>query len=157
MTTMDQELAELRALDRDALIERYRAETGRAPRQVNVAWLVRRLAWKAQERRLGGLSATARATLDALVAEVELPPAAKPATATGTVRAKTKAPSAPIAPGTTLTRTWHGQEVRATAVDGGFECGGTVYPSLTAVAKAVTGAHWNGRLFFGVATRKRAP
>jgi Protein of unknown function (DUF2924) len=30
----------------------------------------------------------------------------------------------------------------------GFEFKGTTYPSLSAVARLVTGAHWNGRLFF---------
>ena len=31
-----------------------------------------------------------------------------------------------------------------------FEYEGRCYPSLTAVAKAVTGSHWNGMLFFGL-------
>jgi hypothetical protein len=37
----------------------------------------------------------------------------------------------------------------------GFEYEGEVYRSLTAVAKAITGSHWNGHLFF--ALRKRKP
>jgi len=41
-------------------------------------------------------------------------------------------------------------------LDGGFEYGGVVYKSLSAVAKAVTGAHWNGRLFFGLIRRRKA-
>ena len=32
----------------------------------------------------------------------------------------------------------------------GFECEGEKYKSLTAVAKAVTGKHWNGFHFFGL-------
>ena len=31
-----------------------------------------------------------------------------------------------------------------------FEYGGAKYKSLTAIAKAITGTHWNGRRFFGV-------
>jgi hypothetical protein len=31
-----------------------------------------------------------------------------------------------------------------------------VFGSLSAVAKAVTGAHWNGRLFFGLRKVKSA-
>jgi hypothetical protein len=32
---------------------------------------------------------------------------------------------------------------------------GQAYRSLSAVAKAVTGSHWNGHLFFGLTTHKR--
>jgi len=56
--------------------------------------------------------------------------------------------------GTVFTRTWKGGEVRTVAVEGGYEYEGAVYRSLSAVAKAVTGSHWNGRLFFGLTARK---
>ena len=39
----------------------------------------------------------------------------------------------------------------------GFEYDGQVYRSLSAVAKAVTGSHWNGHLFFSLTTAKRSP
>ena len=38
----------------------------------------------------------------------------------------------------------------------GFEYDGEVYRSLSAVAKAVTGSHWNGHLFFGLTTQTRS-
>jgi len=149
--TLNEELAELRALDRDALIERYRAETGRAPRQRNVAWLVRRLAWKAQERRLGGLSATARETLDRLIGEIELPTGERKPKTGGVMKKK----STGMSVGTTLTRVWHDKEIRVTVIDGGFEHDGVIHKSLSAVAHEITGSHWNGRLFFGLTARKR--
>jgi len=37
----------------------------------------------------------------------------------------------------------------------GFEYGGQAYRSLSAVAKAVTGSHWNGHLFFGLTTQAK--
>jgi len=37
----------------------------------------------------------------------------------------------------------------------GFECDGTIYRTLSAVAKAVTGAHWNGYHFFGLERNAR--
>jgi hypothetical protein len=40
-------------------------------------------------------------------------------------------------------------------VEDGFEYDGKVHKSLSAVAKAITGAHWNGRLFFGLTARQR--
>ena len=61
-----------------------------------------------------------------------------------------------MAPGTVLTRQYHGQEIRVVALDDGkFEHDGQVFTSLSAVAKAVTGQKWNGRLFFGLTKRKR--
>ena len=59
-------------------------------------------------------------------------------------------------PGTVLTREYHGQEIRVVALeDGQFEYDGQVFTSLSAVAKAVTGTKWNGRLFFGLTKRRR--
>jgi hypothetical protein len=40
--------------------------------------------------------------------------------------------------------------VRVTVLDDGFEFEGRRYKSLTAVAKAATGKHWNGYHFFGL-------
>ena len=48
-----------------------------------------------------------------------------------------------------------GQECQVsivTVLADGFECHGQRYKSLTAVAKAVTGKHWNGYHFFGLRT-----
>ena len=111
-------------------------------------WLWRRIAWKIQEQRFGGLSGVARRRLDELIAELDLPLGRA-----HTVREKIQRRGDPPI-GTTLTRMWKGQEVRVTAVDGGWEHEGVVLRSLSAVAKAVTGSHWNGRLFFGLTKRK---
>ena len=64
-------------------------------------------------------------------------------------RGARQATDAPIA-GTKFVRTWNGQRYEVTAISGGFEYDGRRYRSLTAVAKAITGTHWNGRLFFGL-------
>ena len=55
-------------------------------------------------------------------------------------------------PGTVLTREYHGETVTVTVLGSGFEYEGDIYRSLTAVAKAVTGSHWNGYHFFGLTT-----
>ena len=52
------------------------------------------------------------------------------------------------APGTILTRPYKGQLVQVQVLTEGFAYGGRVYPSLSAVAKAITGSHTNGYLFF---------
>ena len=54
-----------------------------------------------------------------------------------------------------LTRKYRGRLVETKVLPYGFEYEGQVYTSLSAVAKAVTGSHWNGHLFFGLTTHKR--
>ena len=50
-----------------------------------------------------------------------------------------------------LTRNWHGQDYTVTVyADDKVEYDGKMYKSLTAVAKKITGTHWNGPIFFGV-------
>ena len=51
-------------------------------------------------------------------------------------------------PGTILTRSYKGQTVQVQVLHSGFAYQGQVYPSLSAVAKAVTGSHTNGFHFF---------
>jgi hypothetical protein len=74
------------------------------------------------------------------------------------VTGKLKAAGKPgdLAIGSTITRQWRDQEIQVKVVEGGFEWQGVVYKSLSAVAKAVTGAHWNGKLVFGLTARKKA-
>lgn len=54
-------------------------------------------------------------------------------------------------PGTQITRTYKGRTVDVMVLPNGFEYDGEVYRSLTAIAKAVTGTHWNGYHFFNLA------
>lgn len=56
-------------------------------------------------------------------------------------------------PGSQLRRIYRGREYIVNVVDGGFECDGERYRSLSALAKRITGAHWNGLLFFGLVTQ----
>ena len=50
-----------------------------------------------------------------------------------------------------LVRVWKGERHEAVVRnDGRFEYKGQIYNSLSAIAKAITGTHWNGRLFFGI-------
>lgn len=55
----------------------------------------------------------------------------------------------PIA-GTRFIREHGGEEHVVTALAQGFEYRGKRYRSLSAVAKAITGTHWSGPLFFGL-------
>ena len=51
-------------------------------------------------------------------------------------------------PGTILTRKYKGQDLQVQVLAEGFLFQGQVFGSLSAVAKAITGSHCNGFLFF---------
>ena len=57
-------------------------------------------------------------------------------------------------PGATLTRRYKGRLIEVTVLEKGFEYQGERYRSLTAVAEAITGTHWNGFYFMGLWTKK---
>ena len=67
-------------------------------------------------------------------------------------------PSLGLKPGARLVREWRGRTHTVTVTEDGFEYAGTSYPSLTKIAKKITGAHWSGPRFFGLVTipRQRA-
>jgi hypothetical protein len=109
----------------------------------------------------GDLSQRARRRAEALANDADLrmkppkgrvPAAAGGGSVTGRV-APSRDPRVPM-PGTVLTRPYKGKTVQVTVLRDGFECDGAVYGSLSAVAKAVTGSHWNGWHFFGLAGGK---
>ena len=51
-------------------------------------------------------------------------------------------------PGTIITRDYKGRQLQVQVLQRGLEYDGQVYKSLSAVAKAITGSHCNGHLFF---------
>ncbi len=53
-------------------------------------------------------------------------------------------------PGAAIIRTYRGHDLTVKILDKGFEYQGQVYRSLSAVAREITGAHWNGYLFFAL-------
>lgn len=55
--------------------------------------------------------------------------------------------------GTVLTREYQGHEYRVmAAVDGQYEFDGRIYPSLSRIAREITGTAWSGPVFFGLKT-----
>ena len=58
-------------------------------------------------------------------------------------------------PGSTIVRECRGRTLRLNVLDDGFELDGSHYDSLSEAARAATGAHWNGRLFWGLSKRSR--
>ncbi len=151
MTSMAEDIERLRQLTLPELSERYRELFGKPPRLKQRAWLSRRVAWKLEEKRLGGLSQAAKRSLEALMSEIDLP--LRPCRHRGALSGHRRAAEYKL--GTVFARTWHGRQVRAVAVEGGFEYDGKIYRSLSGVAKAATGQHSSGPFFFNLRERKR--
>lgn len=61
-------------------------------------------------------------------------------------------PSRKLTPGTRLVRDWHGAGHVVTVLDDGFDYDCRRWSSLTAIARAITGAKWSGPRFFGLAS-----
>jgi hypothetical protein len=149
------ELAALQRLTVQELRARYAEVFGEATNANNKTWLIKRTAWRLQALAEGDLSERARQQAAALANDADLrmnPPKAKPATAP-----EERTPTAPLRfqpddrlppPGTVLTRPYKGQLLQVQVLAHGFEHAGAVYRSLSAVAKAITGSHCNGYLFF---------
>ncbi len=139
-------------------------EVWREPcRAKHKGFLRKRIAWKIQANASGGLSQRAleraRELADETLLKIRNPAPFGPPTAGGrTFRQRIHAPGDPRipAPGTVITRDYKGRKLLVGVLDNGFEFEGSIYRSLSAVAKAATGAHWNGMLFFGLEERRAA-
>jgi hypothetical protein len=149
------ELAALQRLTLPQLRDRYAEVFGETALTNNRVWLLRRLAWRIQALAEGDLSERARRRAAELANDADLrmspprlgPAAARPErTATASLDAKPDGRLPP--PGTVITRLYKGQTLQVQVLPQGFEYHGEVYLSLSAVAKAVTGSHCNGFLFF---------
>jgi Protein of unknown function (DUF2924) len=154
------EIASLPQRTVSELRARYAEVFGEPTNAANKAWLVKRIAWRLQARAEGGLSERARQRALELAddADFRLSPPKRPR-AQAECAAASERPGVDRrlpAPGAVLTRLYKGQRLQVTVLAGGFEYNGTVYRSLSAVAKAVTGSHCNGYLFFHLSKEGKA-
>jgi hypothetical protein len=150
---------EIAVLQRMTVVElrRKHAEVfGEETRSGNLDYLVKRIAWRLQSLAEGDLSERARRRAQELANDADIRmKAPRMPTATAPERTRTAAVHVPQdkrvpLPGAVLTRDYKGKTVIVTVLRAGFEHEGTVYRSLSAVARAITGTHWNGYHFFGL-------
>jgi hypothetical protein len=152
------EVAQLPDMTVNELVRRYEQVCGEECRSRNKQYLIRRLAWRLQANEEGGLrpetigkalglSVDAEARVTAPRENRNVQVVATPPTAF--VDWDPRLPP----PGNMLERQYKGQMIRVVVLHEGFEYEGKRYRSLTAVAKAVTGSHCNGFLFFRLGRR----
>ncbi len=53
-------------------------------------------------------------------------------------------------PGSVIIKEYKGKDIQVKVLEIGFEYNGKIYKNLTAIAKEITGSHWNGYLFFNL-------
>lgn len=134
---------------------------GEPTRTGNRDYLVKRIAWRLQANAHGDLSEQARRRADELANDADLRTTAPKVRKTEDRPALTRQTSVafdsdsrlPMA-GSNIKRLYKGREIVVRVLPKGFEHEGEVYRTLSAVAKAITGTHWNGYHFFGLRPKK---
>lgn len=136
------EIEALRDLSRDELLEQWKKLFGCPPyKGARDVTLIRGIAFKIQEKQQGGLRVStcrqllkiARASESAAQVDTPAPIKDRPKVQTGSK----------------LIREWNGRTYEVVVADKGYVLNGVTHASLSACAKAITGAHWSGPRFFG--------
>lgn len=141
------QIADLQNLSHEQLCSLWRTLYGKDPTASNRRYLTKRLAYRIQEIAYGGLSEKARRTMDEIL---DLHGFDENGGSMDSRRAERKRKAGVPVAGTRLVREWNGHTYEVTVIHGGFEYEGRRFKSLTAIATAITGTHWNGRAFFGL-------
>lgn len=129
------------SLPRASLIERWCEAYGRPPpKGISRRLLEYGAAYHLQTQVFGGVNSTVLRKLRRLAGSMRegAPAASQPAS-------RQAMPS-----GSRLVRDWNGRSHTVEVTDSGFLYAGRQYRSLSAVARAITGARWSGPRFFGV-------
>lgn len=123
----------LSATSRQELLLRWEQLNGSpAPEGLSTSLLRRGVIYDVQAKHYGGLSPAYRKTLLQIATN------------------KTASPTASMKAGARLVREWNGVAHVVDIVENGFRYRDKTYPSLSAIAKEITGAHWSGPRFFGI-------
>lgn len=139
------EIVRLQSLDVVELQARWRTLYGtEAPPRFSCDLLMRAVAYRLQERRLGGIKLGTRRLFERVAA------------AAHARRPLKLAPVRKLEPGAVLIREWGGVKHQVMVLESGFSFRGQRYHSLSAVARRITGSRWSGPLFFGLKNRTQA-
>ena len=139
-------LVALKTTPTPQLKEQWRQLFEGEPPAFNRRYLESRLAYRIQELAYGGLKPDTVRRLEKLGEELD----------GGRVDVRKRpANDRPIS-GTRLIRDYQGVEHCVTVRDNDFEYKGRPYKSLSAIARAITGTQWNGVVFFGLKSGRRA-
>ena len=167
MTTQDhtkiaREVESLADLTVNQLQEKWVEVWNEPCRSRNKDYLRKRIAWRIQALAYGGLSERALRRAAELADETFLNTRmdrVPPVQAGGRViqeRIHAPGDSRISTPGAIIVREYKGRKLLVSVLENGFDFEGRIYRSLSAIAKEVTGAHWNGVHFFGLKGKEAA-
>lgn len=126
-------ITDIEAMDRQDLITAWSDVFGTSvPKRLSKPFLRRFLAFEIQARQFGELPKGFAGKLARETKE----------------KADTRIPA--LKPGGRLIREWNGVTHAVDVVEGGFIWDGQRHSSLSAIARAITGARWSGPRFFGL-------
>lgn len=159
------QIDELAAMNVAALQQRHKELFGEAPVSAHRQFLFRKIAWRMQADREGGLPDSARELARAIARDAPLRvrvvsnaeklrvgiPLERATTTTIAPGHDSRLPM----PGGLIVKQFRGETIVVKVVDEGFEYRDRRYGSLSAIAQEITGTKWNGFLFFGL-TREKA-
>lgn len=135
ITSIEDKLAALTTMSSAQLQGEWRALKGTPVPLISPSLLRMALGYELQARALSGLSRVSQQRLAQL----------------GAAKTVTQA----VRPGTRLIREWNGvAHIVEVGEDGVIRWNGTVWNSLSEVARAITGTRWSGPAFFGLKGRK---
>ena len=156
-TAVLMEIESLRRASLEGLREKYREVFREDARSRHREHLFRRIAWRLQALAEGDLSERARTRAQEIAHDEDLRTVAPRdfLTVEGQRIQTTRADGdrrdqdcrLPL-PGVLLSREWNGKTILVEVLAKGFRYEHQFYPSLSAVAFAVTGSRWNGLAFF---------
>jgi hypothetical protein len=138
------EIADLADMKTIELKERWRRiYRAKPPAGISRDLLIRSAAYQIQEKELGGLGRAVKHRLRALAQKMRSEGSAS----------FDLAPS--LKPGAKLIREWRGKTYSVIALEDGFDFEGRRYPSLSKIAREITGARWSRPRFFGLSKESR--
>ena len=138
------EIAALQSSDVTRLKTRWRSlYGGEAPARFSRDLLMWAVAYRMQERAMGGLKLTICRLFQRVAADAQ---ARRPVK---------MVPLGTPQPGAILIREWNGVKYKVVVREDGYSFRGQHYRSLSAVARRITGSRWSGPLFFGLKHRTK--
>ena len=134
------ELAELQQMQRCELLELWGHHFKSQPlHRLSRKLIIHTIAYRIQEKAFGGLKPAVLRQLRSISSDQ-----------THTARKSASRSTDRLAPGTQLLREWNDQTYYVIVLQKGFLWNGLTFPSLSAVARDITGARWSGPRFFGL-------
>ena len=139
----------LYSLTAKQLMREYIRLTGESYYSIKRKSLIRKIAWLYQAKDEKPKSKLAENRIKELVQTSKLR-TYTPKNFMKNIPDKKRTRQTRLQPGTIIYKNYNGNHYEVVVLDKGFMWKNTIYKSISGVAKAITGTHWNGKLFFGI-------